>query len=167
VKISITTEVKLEDGRIFRETLKGVIKTVLTAEQTELNSEVSLLITSQQKVHDLNRTYLGEDRPTDVLSFPMLPPYQENPGFITPPDGFKHLGEVIISLPQAITQAAEHGHTMEREITILTIHGVLHLLGYDHGEPEEEARMKAREVEILSRIEKNKASTNRIKIEEK
>lgn len=152
MKISVTIEAKAEAGTISREILKDVIKTVLTAEQTGPNSEVSLLVTSQQKVHDLNRIYLDEDRPTDVLSFPMLPPDQDDAGFVTPPDGLKHLGEIIISLPQALTQAAEHGHTTNREITILTIHGILHLLGYDHGEPEEEARMKAREAAIFKMI---------------
>lgn len=153
---------KLEAGVISRETLKKVIKTTLTAEKAEPNSEVSLLITNENQIHDLNRTYRGEDRPTDVLSFPMLPPGEETAGFVMPPDGIKHLGEVIISLPQALNQAVEHHHSSEREIAILTIHGVLHLLGYDHSEPEEEARMKAREVNILSLFEKIQASTDQL-----
>jgi probable rRNA maturation factor len=164
VKISIIKEIKDDANPVSRETLKRVIKTALAAEQAGANSEVSLLITGQEKIHELNRIYLGEDRPTDVLSFPMLPPDEKTAGFVTPPDGIKHLGEIIISLPQAASQAAEHHHSTEREITILTIHGVLHLLGYDHDEPEEEVKMKAREVEILSLIENNQANTNQIKI---
>jgi len=75
------------------------------------------------------------------------------PLFITPPDGVLHLGEVIIAYPQAVIQAEEHHHPVKREIAILIIHGVLHLLGYDHEEPEAERQMRAREAEILSGIE--------------
>ncbi|GAI10330.1 unnamed protein product, partial [marine sediment metagenome] len=92
---------------------------------------------------------------TDVLAFSMLP---EQPGgdlasFVAPPDGIQHLGEVIISYPQAVIQAEERQHSVEREITILIIHGVLHLLGYEHDKPEMEHQMRAREAEILSYIE--------------
>jgi len=73
--------------------------------------------------------------------------------FVAPPDGVKHLGEVIISYPQAVIQAEEHQHPIKREIAILIIHGVLHLLGYDHDKPEPERDMRARETEILSYIE--------------
>ena len=72
--------------------------------------------------------------------------------FILPPDGVRHLGEVIISCPQAASQASERHHSLEREIAILTVHGVLHLLGYEHDKPELEQAMRAKEAEILSRI---------------
>ena len=73
--------------------------------------------------------------------------------FPQPPDGVRHLGEVIISYPQAVIQAEEHQHSVKRELAILIIHGVLHLLGYDHETPELEQQMIAREREILSYIE--------------
>ncbi len=163
MKISVTIEARSDAETVSREYIKDVIKTVLTAEQAGTNAEVSLLITKQEKVHELNRIYLGEDHATDVLSFPMLPPGLNTDGFVTPPDGIKHLGEVIISMPQALSQAAEHHHSTEREIAILTIHGILHLLGYDHGEPAEEARMKVREGEILDLIEKKQPHGYRFK----
>jgi len=75
------------------------------------------------------------------------------PPFVIPPDGVLHLGEVIISYPQAVIQAEEHHHSIKREIAILTIHGVLHLLGYEHDKPGLERQMRAREAEILSSIE--------------
>ena len=75
------------------------------------------------------------------------------PPFVAPPDGVTHLGEVIISCPQAVIQAEEHQHSVKREIAILIVHGVLHLLGYDHDKPELERQMGAREQEILSSIE--------------
>ena len=109
-------------------------------------------------MQQLNRDYLGEDRPTDVLAFPMLSEQVEGDAapFVMPPDGRKHLGEVIICCPQAVIQAEEHRHNVEREIAILIIHGVLHLLGYDHDRPEAEREMRDREAEILSHIEGEK-----------
>ena len=130
------------------EWLRTVVEKALSAEQLSPSSEVSLLIAGERKVHELNRDYLDEDRPTDVLSFPMLTIDDES-GFVPPPDGLVHLGEIIISLPQAMQQAQEHAHSTSREIAILTIHGVLHLLGYDHAEAEAERKMRQREKEIL------------------
>jgi probable rRNA maturation factor len=133
--------------------LKGVVEQALVAEQANTAAEVSLLIAGEDRVHELNRVFLGEDRPTDVLSFPMLSPAGDESGFVSPPDGLVHLGEVIISFPQAVTQAAEHKHSARREIALLAVHGVLHLLGYDHDEPAAESRMKMREQAILATIQ--------------
>ena len=71
------------------------------------------------------------------------------------PDGKLHLGEVIISYPQAVIQAEEHRHSVKKEVAILIIHGVLHLLGYDHDEPKRRRQMAAREAEILSNVEED------------
>jgi len=137
--------------------LQGVAEQVLVAQETGSAVELSLVITSQEKVQELNRSYRGKDEPTDVLAFSMLPtekkPEADVPPFVTPPDGVLHLGEVIISYPQAVIQAEEHQHSVEKEITILIIHGVLHLLGFEHEKPELEYEMRARESEILSYIE--------------
>jgi len=140
---------------VKREWLRRVAEKVLTAESADSAAEVGLMITGQERVHELNRQYLGEDRPTDILAFPMqpAPDTAERPPFIAPPDGIKHLGEVIISYPQAVIQAAEHQHPVKKEIALLIIHGILHLLGYDHDVPEAERQMRAREAEILSLIE--------------
>jgi rRNA maturation RNase YbeY len=73
--------------------------------------------------------------------------------FVAPPDEIQHLGEVIISYPQAVIQAEEHQHSIKREIAILIIHGVLHLLGYEHDKPELEREMRVIEAEMLSYIE--------------
>jgi probable rRNA maturation factor len=116
--------------------------------------EMGLVIASQQRVKELNKTYRGKDEPTDVLAFAAreedgadLPP------FVQPPDGVLHLGEVIIGYPQAVKQAEEHMHSIKREIAILVIHGVLHLLGYEHDEPEPARKMAAREAEVLKIVE--------------
>lgn len=137
--------------------LQGVISQVLSVEQVVSEVELGLVITTQEKIKQLNRDYRDRDEVTDVLSFSMIPEAgqagNEFPPFVTPPDGVLHLGEVIISYPQTILQAKEQHHSTKKELTVLIIHGVLHLLGYDHEEPEPEHRMKAREKEILARIE--------------
>ena len=90
------------------------------------------------------------------MSFYMIPePEQTKETFIVPPDNIKHIGEVVISYPQAIKQARENKHTVKKEISVLLIHGILHLLGYDHEEPADEKKMKPREAAILNRIGDN------------
>jgi len=134
--------------------LQSVAERVLVAQNTGSNVELGLVITSQEKVRQLNLSYLGRDKPTDVLAFSAIEEIGTDfPPFIAPPDGVLHLGEVIISYPQAVMQAEEHQHSVKREIAILIIHGVLHLLGYEHDKPGLKRLMSAREKEILSRIE--------------
>lgn len=137
--------------------LKAVAEQVLTAQGICSAVELSLVVTNQERVRQLNLSYRGKDEPTDVLAFYMTPVAEENRAdsstFVEPPDGVLHLGEVIISLPQAVIQAEEHRHSVKREMAILIIHGVLHLLGYDHEKPEQETLMRAREKEILSSLE--------------
>ena len=135
--------------------LESLAEKILVAQGADFKAELDLVIVGQERIRQLNLSYLGEDEPTDVLAFAMLPepPRGDLAPFVTPPDGIKHLGEVIISYPQAVSQAAEHRHSVAREIAILIIHGILNLLGYDHDKPELEHRMRAREAEVLSDIE--------------
>lgn len=133
--------------------LKKVIRRVLEAELVSAKSEVSLVITGDERVHLLNKQYLEEDRPTDVLSFPMNEQTGNQVEFVDIPDGKHHLGDVIISYPQAIKQAEEHRHSVNREIAILLIHGILHLLGYDHDILERKKVMNGKETDILRNVE--------------
>ena len=136
--------------------LQRLAEQILVAQETGPGVELGLVITSQERVRQLNRSYRGKDEPTDVLAFAMLPAEGEKgvdfPLFVTPPDGIRHLGEVIISYPQAVIQAEEHQHSVNREIAILIIHGVLHLLGYEHDKLELRRRMVTREEEILTHL---------------
>lgn len=136
------------------EWLQYIIEQTLLIEDAPPNSEISLALTGQERIHELNRDYRGKDKPTDVLSFSMAEQkVEEEPlDFITPPDGMVHLGEVIISYPQAVIQSGEHGHSLKKETAILVIHGVLHILGYDHEKPEMAPEMQTREREILAKI---------------
>ena len=128
-----------------------IAQTVLKAEEVAPPYEMSLVFTDSETVRRLNRDYRGMDEPTDVLAFYMLPQKEAADFFALPPDGVTRLGEVIISYPQAVEQAKEQEHSTERELALLIIHGILHLLGYDHEEPEEEAKMRTREKEFLEK----------------
>jgi probable rRNA maturation factor len=129
--------------------VKKIVRQVLKAEGVAPPYEVSLVFTDSETVQQLNRDYRGVDEPTDVLAFYMLPQKEADSSFALPPDGVTRLGEVIISYPQAVEQAKKQGHSPERELALLIIHGVLHLLGYDHEEPGEEAKMREKEKELL------------------
>jgi len=131
--------------------VKKIVRQILKAEGVAPPYEVSLVFTDSETVKQLNRDYRGVDEPTDVLAFYMLPQKEADSSFALPPDGVTRLGEVIISYPQAVEQAREQGHSTEKELALLIIHGILHLLGYDHEEPEEEAKMRTREKELLEK----------------
>ncbi len=134
--------------------LQGIARQLLEAEDVGAQAELGLFIATGEMVKQLNRDYLGKDEPTDVLAVSAGGGMgAELPPFVPPPDGVLHLGEVIISYPQAVIQAEEHRHSIKREIAILIIHGLLHLLGYDHDKPEVGRQMRAREKELLDRIE--------------
>ena len=131
--------------------IKNIVRQVLKAEGVAFPYEVSLVFTDSETVKQLNRDYRGVDEPTDVLAFSMLPQKGVDSSFALPPDGVTHLGEAIISYPQALAQAKEQGHSLRRELALLVIHGMLHLLGYDHEESEEEKKMREREKELLEK----------------
>ncbi len=135
--------------------LEKVALKVLAVEGIGSSTEMGLLITDSKTVQRLNRIYRSEDEPTDVLSFQMAPDTSENyePSFVNAPDGIKHLGEVVISYPQAMKQAKERGHSVARELALLIIHGTLHLLGYDHELPDDAQMMRNEENQILSLVE--------------
>ena len=140
----------------FRESVdkpwaKKIGRGVLKDEGVVPPYEVSLVFTDSATVQRLNRDYRGVNRPTDVLAFYMRTGQEADNSFPLPPDGVARLGEVIISYPQAVAQATEQGHSTERELALLVIHGILHLLGHDHEKAEDEARMRAREKELLDR----------------
>jgi len=131
--------------------VKKIIRQVFRDEGIPSPYEVSLVVTDSETVQRLNRDYRGIDETTDVLAFYMLPQKGADSFFALPPDGVTRLGEVLISYPQALAQAKEQGHSLERELALLVIHGILHLLGYDHEEPEAEHKMRERERELLER----------------
>jgi len=148
IEILVAAELR---GPIDGGWVKKIIRQVLKDEGVAPPYEVSLLVTDSATVKQLNRDYRGVDEPTDVLAFCMLLQREADSSFALPPDGVTRLGEVIISYPQAVEQAKEQGHSPKRELALLVIHGILHLLGYDHEEPKEENKMRERERQLLER----------------
>ncbi|MCL1885583.1 MAG: rRNA maturation RNase YbeY [Dehalococcoidia bacterium] len=132
--------------------IRAVAGAALSAEG-QIGSEMGVLITGQEQIRLLHKQYMDDDTPTDVLSFAMRESMEKAPEFIVPCGEVEHLGEVIISYPQAEIQAAEHGHSVRREVAILLIHGVLHLLGYDHAELSCQQDMQLHEQAILKLVE--------------
>jgi len=155
VKLGIQIDKKFQKY-LRREWLRRVVEHSLAAQDIGSEVELGLLITDDETVRELNQKYRGVDEPTDVLSFALAErkPGDDSPPFITPPDGILRLGEVIISYPQAVRQAEENNHKVEEEVALLVIHGILHLLGYEHDEPAREREMRALEERVLSKVEK-------------
>lgn len=112
--------------------------------------EASLLLAGDATLHRLNRDYRRMDKPTDVLSFPQ---HEGDVASLVPPgDRPLHLGDVAISVERARRQAADYGHSVERELGYLFVHGLLHLLGYDHEASEDQARMRTAEESALAAL---------------
>lgn len=120
----------------------------LNYEAFDEDCEISVSIVDNEEIRQINKQFRNIDRATDVLSFPMLTFVEGEEAEVNENDEII-LGDIIISLERAREQAAEYGHSLKREIAFLTAHSMLHLLGYDHMEPEEEAEMFRRQKEIL------------------
>lgn len=116
---------------------------VLKHEEVSTESELSIVIEDDARLHELNNEFLGIDAPTDVLSFPA------GEDEVDPETNHPYLGDIIISYPRSVEQASAAGHTAVNEMQLLVVHGTLHLLGYDHAEPEEKAEMWAAQAAIL------------------
>ena len=151
--------------------LRRVVRGALASADLRDAVEVGLLLTGDDRVRQLNRDYRGEDRTTDVLAFALeesevafprppdaLPSLGQVPSDAlpslgqVPSDALPSLGQVVVSYPQAVRQAAEYGHTVEREVAFLVVHGLLHLLGFDHQRPDDEARMLSKQEAIMTSL---------------
>lgn len=137
--IHIETEIAFS-----KDVVERAAQAALEHESQPLDSELSIILTNDARLHELNLNYLGIDAPTDVLSFPASE--------TDPETGARYMGDILISVPRAQTQAEAAGHSLEAEVQLLVVHGVLHLLGYDHAEPEEKAHMWKAQAEILERL---------------
>jgi len=152
--------IEVQIARPFRSALRAawlrrIARDVLTAEGVG-PTELGVVISDDATVRELNRRYLGVDEPTDVISFGLSE--EGDRPFALPPGEAAPLGEVIVSYPTAVRQAAEQGHSVEAEVAHLLVHGILHLLGYDHIEAQDERIMRRREGEILADLDVEAAS---------
>ena len=137
--------VDIDEKKSITEAVEKAVLVALTHENA-LDRFVSVELTNDSVIHEYNREYRSVDRPTDVLSFPA----DEGGELLSIPDGF--LGDIMISIPRAEEQGKELGHSTEREIIFLTVHGLLHLLGYDHMTEEDESIMLPVQRSIVSEI---------------
>lgn len=137
--------------KIETPSLEMVASQVFGLTNTDPNSEFSLTITGDETIQQLNVQYMGIDAPTDVLSFPV--PFQN------PDTGSPYLGDILIAYPTAAAQAAAAGHATAEEIKLLLVHGILHLLGYDHTTAEEKETMWTLQASILSALNIQAAPT--------
>jgi len=124
--------------------LERAVQLTLESESSDLRSDLTIVLTDDAQLQRLNRDYLGIDAPTDVLSFPA--------GEEDPETGVRYLGDILISIPRAKRQAEAAGHPLEAEAQLLVVHGVLHLLGHDHAEADEKARMWQAQAEVMSKL---------------
>jgi len=140
-------DIHWDDGRLTSEQTKRltqVIEAVNKYMSTGDSAEVSVSFMDADEIRELNRDYRGKDAATDVLSFPVNDVLKMGPG--------RPLGDIAICMDVARRQAREYGHSLERELAFLVAHGMLHLLGFDHENEEDEAKMRAAQDEILGQL---------------
>ena len=157
MKIDITVDKEFKKSLSVPWT-RNIARRILIAQCAEAASEVGIYITGQGKIRELNRVYRKKDCPTDVLSFSFFVKEASadattHPDFPAIPNGGINLGEVVISLPQAEIQAADYGHSLKKELARLLIHGIMHLLGFDHEVEADALIMEDRELQILKTLE--------------
>ena len=140
--------------RLSKAWLRDVVELALDVRDEESPLCISLVVTDDETVHCLNRDYRGLDEPTDVLAFPLWESrYGDDDGSDgLPPEASAPVGEVVISYPQAARQAKEARKLVRAEMALLVVHGVLHLLGYDHADDCEKQRMWAVQDDVLARV---------------
>ena len=159
-KIRIVFEQLSLQRFVIKSIIRKCVQATLEAERISVPCEVNVLVTDDAGIQIINRTSRDLDKPTDVLSFPMFQLEPGNPPtdwveYQDPATGMVPLGDMCISLERAISQAAEFGHSTRREVGYLTIHSMLHLLGYDHlDEGPQKKQMRSREEAIAASIPK-------------
>ena len=158
MKINMTFDCVTLQKPIISAIIRKCVEATLAAEGITVPCEINVLVTNDNGIRAINQGSRGIDKPTDVLSFPMFQldagnPPKEWDDYMDPETGLCPLGDMAISLERAIAQAKEFGHSTRREVGYLTIHSMLHLLGYDHlDEGPQKAQMRSREEAIAASI---------------
>lgn len=150
----------------LEEKINSVIEYALKEEKVQIPTQISIIFVDNESIREINKDQRGIDKVTDVLSFPMLD-YEENKVFKDQYLGYEFkvedmdegevlLGDIVLSLERALEQSEEYGHSFIREVCYLTVHSILHLLGYDHMKDDEKKKMRSREEEILQKFSINR-----------
>ena len=158
IPVERETEIKLDFDE--EALIRRVCEAALDAEGCPYEAEVDVLLTDDASIREINNSERGIDRATDVLSFPVLElpapgdfsRVEEDPMLFHPETGELLLGDMVISLDKVRQQAAEYGHSEERELAFLTAHSMYHLMGYDHEEEKGRLEMEARQEALLQRL---------------
>jgi len=145
IQFSDTLDLPAPDQRRLEAILEQTGNQALITANYHMDADLTLLLGTDTQIQELNRDFLGIDEATDVLSFPN--------GEIDPETGKKYAGDMIISYPRAVIQAAAGGHSIEAELQLLMVHGVLHLCGFDHDNPEAKTGMWQKQSEILKLVD--------------
>ena len=143
----------VEKNKTYKDVIKQVLTTCFEIENLiNKNVKMTIILTNPDEIQKINKEYRNIDRPTDVLSFPMFEKSEidqiRNIGSSVP----EILGDIIISIEQVEKQAVEYGHSFERELAYMTVHGFYHIIGYDHIEEEDKIEMRRKEEAVLSNI---------------
>ena len=158
--ITIEKETEVDFSFDYETLAREVINFTIDHEDFPFEAEVNLLLVDNDRIHEINKEYRGIDRPTDVLSFPLLS-YEREGDFdaieekddnFNPDTGEVMLGDIIISVQKVKEQAEAYGHEPKREFAFLIVHSMLHLFGYDHMTSEEAAFMENKQKEILKEM---------------
>ena len=132
-------------SRVNASSIKLTAEAVLAYADLPQTDTLAIIVTSDQKIRQLNHQFRKVDSPTDVLSFPG--------GFQNPEDGTTHHGDVIVSFPMAEVQAGERGHSVDMELQFLVVHGILHLLGHGHSDIEDKNKMWAAQRAVFKKLD--------------
>lgn len=133
-----------------RRRIRAVCEAALRGEGVSGPVVLTVTLVDDEEIRQINQQHRGIDKATDVLSFPLLEADDEaDQQFLLPPDVPRELGDVVVSYPRAVEQAEEYGHSVERELAYLIVHGVLHIMGHDHEKLDEQAVMREREEAAL------------------
>mgnify|MGYP001050329054 CR=1 FL=1 len=137
---------RIKIDKAMQATLKAAVRTSLLRVRRNTGYEISLTLVDNPSIQKLNKEFRNLDRPTDVLSFAL----EEGTALVMPQNTVPMLGEIVISAEKALAQAEEYGHSFQREMAFLTVHGMLHLLGYDHQTPAQRKEMEGLQRQILA-----------------
>ena len=150
-------QTKIEVKESIEKLLNNAVELSLKSEGFDIPSEISILLVDDEKIRDINREQRNIDKPTDVLSFPIVDMVEgeiiSDQGDFDMEEELLLLGDIVISLETARKQAEEYGHSFERELAFLTTHGVYHLLGYDHQDENQESKMLGKQEKVLMQME--------------
>jgi probable rRNA maturation factor len=138
-------------AKLDRKRIRSVCEAALRGEGVHGPVVLTIALVDDDEIRRINQQHRGIDRATDVLSFPLVGSAEgdQDAGFALPPGVPRELGDVVVSYPRAVAQAHEYGHSVERELAYLIVHGVLHIMGHDHEDGDEQAVMRAREEAAL------------------